>query len=126
LTLRRATIRREGGGVVCGQCEIADTAWTRAKGLLGRRALPAGEGLLIRPCSSIHMFFMRFAIDAVFVDRQMHVVGLAANLRPWRMAWRRRAHAVIELAAGEVERHGVRLGDSLVLEEQERDEGAER
>jgi hypothetical protein len=125
LTLRRATIRREGGDVVCERCEIADTAWTRAKGLLGRRALPAGEGLLIRPCSSIHMFFMLFAIDALFVDRQMRVVGVAANLRPWKVAWRRRAHAVIELAAGEAERRGVQVGDSLVLEEEERDESAE-
>ena len=126
MTLRRATIRREGGDVVCERCEIADTAWTRAKGLLGRRALPAGEGLLIRPCSSIHMFFMLFAIDALFVDREMRVVGVAANLRPWKVAWRPRAHAVIELAAGEAERRGVQVGDSLVLEEQERDEGAER
>jgi hypothetical protein len=104
---------------------IADTAWARMKGLLGRRELPAGEGLLIRPCSSIHMFFMLFAIDAVFVDREMRVVGIAANLRPWRIAWRRRAHAVIELAAGEAGRRGVRVGDSLVLEEEDRDEGAE-
>jgi hypothetical protein len=71
------------------------------------------------------MFFMLFAIDAVFVDREMRVVGIAANLRPWRIAWRRRAHAVIELAAGEAGRREVRLGDSLLLEEEDRDEGAE-
>jgi len=95
------------------------------KGLLGRRELPAGEGLLIRPCSSIHMFFMRFPIDAVFVDRELRVVGVAANLRPWRMAWRRGARAVIELAAGEAQRRGVRPGEALVLEEEQLNEGAE-
>ena len=71
------------------------------------------------------MFFMRFPVDAVFVDREMKVVGVAPVLRPWRVAWRRRAHAVFELAAGEAERRGVRTGDILVLHEQELDESAE-
>jgi uncharacterized membrane protein (UPF0127 family) len=71
------------------------------------------------------MFFMRFPIDAVFVDREMKVVGVAPVLRPWRVAWRRRAHSVFELAAGEAERRGVRTGDLLVLHEQELDESAE-
>jgi uncharacterized protein len=92
---------------------------------MGRRHLPAGEGLLIRPCGSIHMFFMRFPIDAVFVDREMRVVGVAPRLLPWRIAWRRRAHAVFELAAGEAEHRGVRVGDLLVLQEQQLDESAE-
>ena len=71
------------------------------------------------------MFFMRFPIDAVFVDREMKVVGVAPVLRPWRVAWRRRAHSVFELAAGEAERRGVRAGDVLALHEQQLDESAE-
>jgi uncharacterized membrane protein (UPF0127 family) len=63
------------------------------------------------------MFFMRFAIDAVFLDRDMKVVGVAHDLRPWRMAARRGARSVLELAAGEAERRGVRAGDVLVLGE---------
>jgi uncharacterized membrane protein (UPF0127 family) len=118
-------VERGVGEIVCERCEIAETAWARTKGLLGRRELPAGEGLFIRPCGSIHMFFMRFPIDAVFVDREMKVVGVAPVLRPWRVAWRRRAHSVFELAAGEAERRGVRTGDVLVLHEQELDESAE-
>jgi uncharacterized membrane protein (UPF0127 family) len=85
------------------------------KGLLGRSGLDVGEGLLIRPASSIHMFFMRFAIDAVFLDRSLRVVGVAADLRPWRIAWRRGARAVLELPAGEAARRGLGVGDRLVL-----------
>ncbi len=61
-----AVVRRQDGSVVCKHCVIADSPWLRMKGLLGRRELPDGEGILLRPCASIHMFFMRFAIDAVF------------------------------------------------------------
>lgn len=83
------------------------------RGLLGRTELPAGAGLWIRPSNSIHMFFMRFAIDAVFLDASGTVVRLAGGLRPWRMASCRRARSVLELAEGEIARRGVRLGDVL-------------
>ena len=83
------------------------------KGLLGRAHLPPGEGILLRPASSIHTHFMRFAIDAVFVDDDLRVVKVAERLRPWRMAGRRGARAVIELAAGECDRRGIREGDQL-------------
>ena len=115
---------RDGGEVVCERCVVADSAWLRAKGLLGRKDLPPVEGLLIRPCSSIHMFFMRFPIDAVFVDQDMRVVSIVSDLKPWRIAWSRGSKAVIELAAGEAARRGLRAGDSLALEEEKRDQAA--
>jgi uncharacterized protein len=80
--------REHGGGVVCERCEVADNALRRMKGLLGRASLGVGEGLLLRPASSIHTFFMRFPIDAVFLDRTLHVMGIAESLRPWRVAGR--------------------------------------
>jgi uncharacterized protein len=83
------------------------------RGLLGRSGLEPGEGMLFEPAGSIHMFFMRFAIDAIFVDRDGTVLKIAANLKPWRMAWARRGHAVIELAAGEVARRGIAPGDRI-------------
>jgi uncharacterized protein len=108
-------VRKEDGGVVCERCLVADSAWLRMKGLLGRSELPDDEGILLRPCSSVHMFFMRFPIDAVFLDREQRVIKVAANLRPWRMATARRAKAVLELPAGGCERRGVREGDRLSL-----------
>ena len=63
-------LRREDGTIVCERCVLAETALTRMKGLLGRRELPSGEGIWLKPASSVHMAFMRFAIDAVFLDRE--------------------------------------------------------
>ena len=61
------------------------------------------------------MWFMRFAIDAVFLGDEGRVLRVAENLRPWRMAARRGARAVLELPAGTCARTGVREGDRLVL-----------
>lgn len=110
---RLATVRSAGGATVCERCLLADSPWLRMKGLLGRRELPAGEGILLRPASSIHMLFMRFPIDAVFCDRDLVVLGVERELRPWRVAARRGARAVVELPAGAAA--GVERGDRLVL-----------
>ena len=109
-------IRREDGSIVCERCVLADTALTRMKGLLGRRDLPRGEGILLKPASSVHMAFMRFPIDAVFLDRDLRVVKIAGDLRPWRTAGSRGAKAVLEIPAGEADRRGVRVGDRLLAE----------
>ena len=85
------------------------------RGLLGRSELPPGDGLLI-PTWSIHMFFMRFAIDAVFLDRERRVIRIVENLRPWRTASCRGAKEVVELAAGEASRRGLAIGDRLRLD----------
>src|SRR4051812_50227257 len=84
------------------------------KGLLGRRTLPSGEGILLKPASSVHMAFMRFAIDAVFLDRDLRVMKIASDLRPWRMAAARGAKSVLEIAAGEAARRGLSEGDRLI------------
>ncbi len=99
---------------MCERCLLAETALTRMRGLLGRRQLPSGEGILLKPASSVHMAFMRFAIDAVFLDRELRVVKVAADLRPWRIASARRAKSVLELPAGEAARRGLTVGDRLV------------
>ena len=106
-------IEREDGRVVCESCAVADTPLTRLVGLTGRRGLAREDGLLLRPVNAIHTSFMRFAIDAVFVDANFVVVKVVEQLPPWRLSARRGAHAVIELAAGECRRRGVRPGDRL-------------
>jgi uncharacterized protein len=111
-----AVVRFDDGRTVCERCVLADTALARMRGLLGRRSLPSGEGILLRPASSVHTAFMRFAIDAVFLDRELRVLKVAPNLRPWRTAARRKAHAVLELPAGEAERRGLAPGDRLVAD----------
>jgi uncharacterized protein len=116
LARRFSTVRTSGGAVVCDACLVAESPWLRMKGLLGRRELPDGEGILLRPASSIHMAFMRFPIDAVFLARDLTVLRVVRDLAPWRMASKVRAHSVLELPAGTCERRGVREGDRLTLE----------
>jgi uncharacterized membrane protein (UPF0127 family) len=113
-----AVVTRGDGtsGVICERCLVADSPLLRLRGLLGRKGLEPGEGLLLRPSNSIHMFFMRFAIDAVFLDAEGVVVGVVPRLRPWRMALRRGAKAVLEVGAGEAERARVATGDRVALD----------
>jgi uncharacterized protein len=105
------------GGVVCERAVGADRMLRRMRGLLGRRVLPAGEGMLLRPAPSVHTAFMRFPIDALFLDKNLAVVKVAAQLRPWRAASASGARAVLELAAGESAIRGVEVGDRLGLTE---------
>ncbi len=81
--------------------EVAETFLERAKGLIGRRALPEGQGLLIPRCNAIHTLFMRFPIDATFLGRKGAVVKVVRNIRPGRLfvwgGWR--ARQVLETAS---------------------------
>ena len=87
------------------------------RGLLGRSGLEPGAGMLIDAAPSVHMFFMRFPIDVVFLDRERKVVGVRHELRPWRVAGARRAVAALELPAGAAAAAGVEEGDVLVLDD---------
>ena len=102
--------------VVCERASVAAHALTRMRGLLGRRTMPSGEGLLLRPASSIHTAFMRFPIDVVFLDGNLRVVKLVPQLGPWRTtAAAREAKAVLELPAGESARRKLGLLDRLAM-----------
>jgi uncharacterized membrane protein (UPF0127 family) len=114
--LQEVALSREDGTIVCERCLLAETALTRMRGLLGRRSLPSGDGILLKPASSVHMAFMRFAIDAVFLDRDMRVVKIAADLKPWRAAGARGSKSVLEIPSGEAERRGVTVGDLLAAD----------
>lgn len=93
---------------------VADTFWARLRGLMGRRELKPGEGLLVVPCRAIHTHFMLFPIDVLYVNEAMEVIGIDERLPPWCFgALRRHARFVIELPAGTVNATGTRLGDRL-------------
>jgi uncharacterized protein len=115
-----ARVRRKAdGAVICERCEIPESAFGRARGLLGRDGLESGAGMLIDRAGSVHMFFMRFAIDVVFLDRDWRVVSIRHELGPWRVASARRAVAALELPAGAAAEAGIGVGDVLALEGQE-------
>ena len=106
-------LANDEGTVVCEHCLLAETMFARLRGLLGRSGLSSGEGMLLRPAASIHTAFMRFPIDAVFLDRASRVLKVAAALPPWRAAACRGSRTVLELPAGEAARQGLRPGVSL-------------
>ena len=113
--MKETTLTRADGTVVCERCSLADSPVARMRGLLGRDGLEHGEGLLLRPASSSPTVFMRFPIDAVFLDRELAVVGIEGGIAPWRAASQRGAKAVLELPAGESSRRGLAVGDQLTL-----------
>ncbi len=83
------------------QIELADNFWRRFLGLMGRKRLPAGRGLLITSCNSVHMCFMRFPIDVVYFDKDYTVLKIVRRLRPWLgVSFCRGAYAALELTAG--------------------------
>ena len=112
-----ARIRTTEGAIVCERCEIPESSFGRARGLIGRSGLEPGSGMLIDAAPSVHMFFMRFPIDVVFLDRDRKVVRVVHGLRPWRVAGARRAVAALELPAGAAAEAGVQEGDVLSLED---------
>lgn len=106
-----------GGRCVASALRPAHTHWTRLRGLLGTRGLPAGHGLWIRPCRQVHMFWMRYAIDVVFIDDDLRVCHVEAALQPWRVSPKiAAATSVIELPAGAADAHGLAVGQQLTIE----------
>lgn len=94
--------------------EMADRFWLRLKGLIGRRGLAPGEGLIIKPSKGVHMWFMRFPIDVVYVGEAERVIDVDEFLRPWRIGRPRpAARYVIEVPAGTISATGTRPGDQL-------------
>ena len=105
------------GATVVDRCEVARGAVRRGLGLMFRRELPAGHALWLEPCSSIHMFFMRFPLDVAFLDRKGAVVRAYHGIKPWRATRMvRRARSAVELPAGTLASAGIGQGDVLRLE----------
>jgi uncharacterized membrane protein (UPF0127 family) len=119
----RMRVRRLGDeAIICRDMVLGESFGQRFMGLMGRAALPEGEGLYLRT-SSIHMMFMRFAIDALFVSASdasgsRRVVAVRPELPPWRgiVLPVRGAEAVVELPAGTLARHDVSIGQEVVFE----------
>ena len=102
------------GVVLATQCRVANTFFSRFRGLMGVAALRPGEGLLLIPSQSIHTHFMRFPIDALYLDASWRIVAIEEGMRPWRLGrYHRQAHSVLELPAGVVRASGSQVGDVL-------------
>ena len=109
-------VNRTRGTVLAERAELASNFWTRFWGLMGRRELPAGSGLVLKPGGGIHMWFMRIPLDVVHVDKQDRVTHVLRGITPWRfgplLVGKKLA---IELPVGAAE--GTNVGDQVELEQ---------
>jgi uncharacterized protein len=97
-------------------CHIgkAETFFERGQGLLGCKGLAEGHGMLISPCNSIHTFFMKFAIDVIFLSKEDQILTIKHNMKPQRFSRSGNASSVLEVMAGQAHLSGLRNGDTLV------------
>ncbi len=102
------------GAMLAETAHRAGGFFARGRGLMLTRELPDGSALVIEPCNSIHMFFMRYPLDVIFLDKSGAVVFMYRGIKPWRMGRIvRGAHTAIELPVGVVERSGTEVGDTI-------------
>ena len=94
--------------------EIADSFLSRLRGLMFRRRLPEGRGLLLAPCDGVHMMFMRFAIDVVYLDADLRIKKIVRRLPPWTgLSFCRKAWGALELVSGEADRLKLIVGQKF-------------
>lgn len=107
------------GATLADRAGVADTSQTRKQGLLKHTGLAEGEGLWIVPCEGVHTFFMKFPIDVLFLSKKRQVLKIRPNMVKSRIALSLRAHSVLELPVGMIEKTGTKPGDQLELEKYE-------
>jgi uncharacterized membrane protein (UPF0127 family) len=113
-TADRPVLRIRGHELaLASEIETAFESADRNRGLLGRDGLPPDAALIIAPCSAVHTFGMRFAIDLIFADREGQVTKIRPAVPARRVAAAWGAFAVVEMAAGAVARSGLKKGDRL-------------
>jgi uncharacterized membrane protein (UPF0127 family) len=102
--------------LIAEKCFVAESAWSRAIGLLGRSSLNSQEAMLFEECTSVHMWGMRFPIDVVFLN-QGKVTSLHSQVQPWRLLplWDRSSRDVIEFPVGTIQSHHLNIGDHLCI-----------
>lgn len=111
-------LNRTRNAYLATKLRVAGTHWSRLRGLMGTAAdsFRAGEALWIVPSHGVHTFCMRFAIDAVYLDRQKTVIHIEHELKPWRVApVRARAASVLELPGNTLKGTGTAVGDQLEI-----------
>ena len=115
--MKTIALRTAEGRFIAHEVRIAYSLAARLLALSRERSLPSRAGLLLSPARGIHTLGMRFAVDVVFLSRQMRVIGLAPRLRPWRVLLAPRGTGrVLELAAGQIAATGLKPGAFIVVE----------
>ncbi len=113
MRIGRVALWRDQVSQVSIDVRHTETAAERMRGLLGSEPLMQASGLWIGPCNSVHCWFMRYAIDVVYLDRRGFIIKCVSDLKPWGVSASLRAASVVELLAGEVARLDIRVGDEV-------------
>jgi len=108
-------LNKRSGSVVVQELELANSSWTRFTGLMFRSSLPKQGGLWLTPCNSIHMMFMRFPIDVIWLNSARVVLKVSSGVAPWYgMAFCWSAGIALEVPVGNASK--VQVGDELIRE----------
>ena len=107
---------RATGQLLAESVVLANTFFTRLRGLIGRRRLAPAEALWLRPCNGVHTWWMHYAIDVIFLDRELRIVKLVENMRPFRLtAPHRASRSVLEMSAHTISQVQLKVGDQLEI-----------
>ena len=110
------TVKNQDGQTIVANLRIADTFFTRFKGLMGTKELNEGEGLLIMPCNGIHMFWMTYSLDIIFLDRDYRVVYLIEGIKPWKVSpVVKKSTMVLEFPPGTIKKYDIDIGDRIYI-----------
>lgn len=109
-------VNESTGDIICNSCDVADNFLKRFIGLMGKKELKDGEGLLIKPCKSVHMFFMRFKIDIIFLDHDLKVIKIIEGLKSWNISpYVKESYYVLELPHDIISNKDINIGNILKL-----------
>jgi len=102
--------------LIADDVKVAENFFTRSVGLLFKKSFSEGEGLIIKPCCSIHTFFMRLEIDVLFVNKKNEIVAIYENVKPWRiLPIHLNSSYVVELSAGQIFTKNIHKGDVILI-----------
>ncbi len=109
-------VNLSNGTEIADNIGCADSFFKRLKGLMFTKNLPAGHGLLIKPCQSIHTFFMKYPIDVVYLDGNNEIVGLDEDMNPAKIGKvHRKSKSVLELPSGTIRNAELKVGHYLSI-----------
>ncbi|NHC41383.1 DUF192 domain-containing protein [Bacillus sp. MM2020_1] len=109
-------VNLSNGAELVNHLSTADTFFKRLKGLMFSENLPAGHGLLIRPCQSIHTFFMSYSIDVLYISKDLEIVGMDETILPAKVGkFQKRAYSVLEMPAGTIRKTETKVGNYLTI-----------
>lgn len=113
---RKGYVMKVNGKTVLSEVEVADNFFTRFKGLMMKKNIEDNFALVISPCNSIHMFFMRISLDVLFVDKENVVIGMCKGIKPWRISkLHPKASYVVECKEGTIDKHNIKKFDKIQI-----------